>query len=46
CFVLGLEKGMELIDSLPDIYALFVTEDGTLHYSEGLSDTFSISVTK
>lgn len=46
CFVLGLEKGMELIDSLPDIYALFVTEDGTLHYSEGLSDTFSVSVTK
>lgn len=44
CFALGLEKGMELIDSLPDIYALFVTQDGDLHYSDGLTDAFSIRV--
>lgn len=35
CFALGLEKGMELIDSLPDVHALFITDDYELHYSEG-----------
>ena len=34
CFVLGLEEGMKLIDSLPDAYAVFVTEDGKYHYSK------------
>lgn len=33
CFALGLEKGMELIDSLPDVHAVFITGDGSLHYS-------------
>lgn len=35
CFALGLEKGMELADSLDGVYAVFITEDGELHYSEG-----------
>ena len=35
CFALGLEKGMELIDGMDGIYAVFMTEDGTLHYTEG-----------
>ena len=43
CFALGLEKGMELIDSLPDVYAVFITEDGGLHFSEGFEDAFSVS---
>jgi thiamine biosynthesis lipoprotein len=34
CFALGLEKGMELINSLPDVHGVFMTEDGKLHYSE------------
>lgn len=46
CFALGLEKGMEFIDSLSGIYALFVTDDGELHYSEGLLENFSVTVTK
>lgn len=46
CFALGLEKGMELIDSLPGIYALFVTDDGELHYSDGLKENISISSIK
>lgn len=37
-FSLGLLKGMELINSLPDTYAVFITEDGSLHYSEGFED--------
>ena len=34
CFALGLENGMKLADSLDGVYAVFITEDGELHYSE------------
>lgn len=34
CFALGLEKGMELINSLPDVHAVFITKDDELHYSK------------
>lgn len=34
-FALGLEKGMELINSLENTYAVFITEDMAIHYSEG-----------
>ena len=45
CFALGLDKGLELIESLPDTYAAFITEDGTLHFSDGLEETFSAELT-
>ena len=35
CFVMGPEKGMELIESLPGIEALFITEDEELIPSSG-----------
>ena len=35
CFVLGLDKGLELIESLDGIEAVFVTDDYALHYSSG-----------
>lgn len=35
CFVLGLEKGMELIESLPGTEAIFITDDGSIHASSG-----------
>lgn len=35
CFVLGLEKGMELIESIDTAEALFITEDLTLYKSSG-----------
>lgn len=38
CFALGLEKGMELADRLPEIQAVFITEDGELHYSKGFKE--------
>ena len=38
CFSLGLEKGMELIESLPDAEAVFITEDNELHCSSGIGD--------
>lgn len=34
CFTLGLEKGMDLINSMPDVHAVFITDDYELHYSE------------
>lgn len=33
-FVLGLEKGLALINSLDDVEALFITSDLKLHYSD------------
>ena len=39
CFALGLEKGMALINSLPDVYAAFINSDGKLHFSDGFLET-------
>lgn len=38
CFALGLEKGMEFVESLDRVYAVFITEDEKLHYSEGFKE--------
>lgn len=35
-FVLGVEKGLALIDSLPGVEAIIIDADGRLHYSRGL----------
>lgn len=36
CFLLGLEEGMTLVESLEDIEAVFFTSDGSMHCSSGL----------
>lgn len=36
CFSLGLEEGMALIESLPDVEAVFITEDMEAHTSSGI----------
>ncbi|MBS4959799.1 MAG: FAD:protein FMN transferase [Clostridiales bacterium] len=36
CFLLGLEKGMELINSLENIEAIFIDQDYQLHFSDGI----------
>ena len=38
CFILGYEKGMELIESLDNVEALFITEDRVLHRSSGFPE--------
>lgn len=38
CFSLGLEDGMELVESLDDVYACFIDEDYNVYYSEGMED--------
>ncbi|MEG0813648.1 MAG: FAD:protein FMN transferase [Clostridium sp.] len=35
CFSLGLQKGLELLNSLDDTYGYFITADDTIHYSDG-----------
>ena len=35
CFFLGLDAGMELIESLDDTEVLFITMEGELHHSDG-----------
>ena len=35
-FVLGVERGMELVSRLPDVEAVIVDKDGRIFYSDGL----------
>lgn len=44
-FVLGLEKGMELIKKLDGVEAIFITDDKKIHTSEGLKDVFEFEDT-
>lgn len=44
CFLLGLEKGLKLIESLDQIEAIFVTNDYELHNSSGIGTTIPIKV--
>ena len=43
CFALGLEKGLELINSLEDVEAIFVTEDYEIYYSDDFEDAVTLS---
>lgn len=43
CFALGPEEGMELIKTLPDTYAVFITSDYELHLSPGLEASYKIT---
>lgn len=38
CFALGLEKGLELLNSTPDVHGIFITEDYQLHYTDGFEE--------
>ncbi len=35
CLIMGMEKGMEFIDSIPDTEALFIADDQSLHGTSG-----------
>lgn len=39
-FLMGLENGMELIEQIPDIEAIFVTKDKKIYLTSGLKDKF------
>lgn len=36
CMLLGTQKGLALIESLPDTEAIFITKDHVLHYTSGM----------
>lgn len=42
CFILGLEKGMQLIESEPDLEAIMVTESGDVFLSGGLEGQVTV----
>ena len=35
CFVMGLEAGMELVNSMDGVYAIYIDSDYKVHYSDG-----------
>ena len=35
CFILGRKKGMELINKISGVEAVFITDDYKLHYTSG-----------
>lgn len=39
-FILGLEQGMELINSMKDMEAIFITKDKEIYVTEGLREDF------
>lgn len=41
CLILGLENGIKLINSLENFYAIFITEDNQIYYSNGAEDFVS-----
>lgn len=41
-FALGLEKGMELIESSEDVEAMFISKDEKMHYSGGFKKMLSV----
>lgn len=41
CFSLGLSDGMALVNSMPDIYGVFITENYDLFYSENFESLLS-----
>lgn len=44
CFSLGLEKGMELLESLDDADGFFITDDGEYHYTEGFEEKYKLDM--
>jgi thiamine biosynthesis lipoprotein len=42
-FTLGLEKGIEFIESQPGVQAIFVTKDSKVYITSGLKDNFKIT---
>jgi thiamine biosynthesis lipoprotein len=43
CFALGLEEGMDLINSLKGVHAIFITDDYEMHYSDGFFDAIKVT---
>ena len=44
CFSLGLEKGMELLESLDDADGFFITSDGEYYYTERFEEKYRLTI--
>lgn len=44
CFILGMDKGMDLIESLNDVEAIFVTKDDEVFYSSGIGNNIEFKL--
>ena len=42
-FLLGLEKGMELINNIPDTEAIFITKNKKIYLTEGVRNNFLLT---
>lgn len=45
-FAMGVEKGLEFVESLPDIDAIFITNDKKIYLSSGMKDLFKLTNTE
>lgn len=45
-FALGIEKGLEFVNSQPGVEAIFVSKDYNLYLTEGLKNNFHLTSTK
>lgn len=44
CFALGLEKGLELLESLDYADGFFITEDGEYYFTEGFLEKYQLEI--
>jgi thiamine biosynthesis lipoprotein len=44
CFSLGLEKGMELLESLDYADGFFITKDEECHYTKGFEEKYQLTI--
>ncbi len=42
-YVMGLERGMQLVESSYEVEAIMLTEDGVVHLSSGIGDAFELT---
>lgn len=42
CFALGYEKGMDYAQSIPDVQAIFITDDYELHYTDSFEKDITL----
>ncbi|MCI8598216.1 MAG: FAD:protein FMN transferase [Lachnospiraceae bacterium] len=42
CYLLGLDRGLDLVDSIDGTYAVFITKENQVIYSEGFQDAFQM----
>ncbi len=44
CFSLGLEKGLELLNSIENTEGIFITNDGSYHFTDGVIEKYDLKI--